>query len=58
MNAGGEDMTMDFAGEVAEDGKSMKGTASMASMGDATWSAARKKTAPTDITSPRRNVEA
>jgi hypothetical protein len=31
-----------FAGEVAADGQSMKGTASLGEMGDATWSAKRQ----------------
>jgi hypothetical protein len=33
---------MSFAGEVATDGQSMKGTASLGEMGDATWSAKKQ----------------
>jgi hypothetical protein len=42
MNAEGQDVMMSFSGEVAEDGQSMKGTASLGEMGHATWSARRQ----------------
>jgi hypothetical protein len=44
MNADGTEVTMSFAGEVAEDAQSMKGTATIAGLGDATWTAVRAKT--------------
>lgn len=43
MTAEGETVTMSFSGEVAEDGQSMKGTATLGEMGDATWSAKKEK---------------
>ena len=43
MNADGTDVSMNFAGEVAEDNVSMKGTASIVGLGDATWSARKEK---------------
>ena len=43
MSADGSPMTISFHGEVAADGQSMKGTASMAEMGDARWTATRVK---------------
>ena len=43
MGAEGETITMSFAGEVAADAQTMKGTASLGEMGDATWSAKREK---------------
>jgi hypothetical protein len=43
MGAEGETVTMSFAGEVAADGQTMKGTASLGEMGDATWSAKKEK---------------
>ncbi len=42
MSAEGETVTMTFAGEVAEDGQTMKGTATLGEMGDATWSAKKQ----------------
>ncbi len=45
MNAEGQTATMAFVGEVAEDGQSMKGTAQLDEMGDATWSAKKDKEA-------------
>jgi hypothetical protein len=42
MNAEGQSVTMSFEGEVSADAQSMKGTASLADMGDATWSARRQ----------------
>ena len=42
MNAEGQSVTMSFEGEVSADAQSMKGTASLADMGDATWSASRQ----------------
>lgn len=44
MDADGSPMTMSFRGEVAADGQSIAGTASMAEMGDARWTAVRTKT--------------
>jgi len=43
MGAEGETVTMSFAGEVAANGQTMKGTASLGEMGDATWSAKKDK---------------
>ncbi len=43
MNADDTPMKMTFHGEVAADGQSIKGTASMAEMGEASWSATRAK---------------
>jgi len=45
MSAEGQTFTLNFAGEVAEDGQTMKGTASMGEIGDATWTAKKEKTA-------------
>jgi hypothetical protein len=42
MNAEGQSVTMSFEGEVSSDAQSMKGTASLADMGEATWSAKRQ----------------
>jgi hypothetical protein len=39
MSAEGQSVTMTYTGEVAADALSMKGTASLGEMGDATWSA-------------------
>jgi hypothetical protein len=36
------DSTMSFVGEVAEDGRTMKGIATIEGLGDATWSAKRQ----------------
>jgi hypothetical protein len=47
MSAEGQSVTLTFTGEVAADGQSMKGTASMGELGDATWSAKKEKTADT-----------
>ncbi len=44
MVAEGVSVTMEFTGEVAPDGETMKGTATLGDMGDATWSAKRDKT--------------
>lgn len=46
MGAEGQTVTMTFAGQVADDGQSMKGTATLGEMGDATWTAKREKSAP------------
>ena len=43
MGAEGETFTMSFAGDVAADGQTMKGTASLGEMGDATWTAKKEK---------------
>jgi len=43
MGAEGQSVTMSFTGEIAQDGQSMKGSASMGDMGDATWTAKREK---------------
>jgi hypothetical protein len=42
MSAEGQSVTMSYTGEVAADAQSMKGTASLGEMGDATWSAKRQ----------------
>lgn len=42
MGAEGQTVTMTFSGEVAPDAQTMKGTASLGEMGDATWSAKRQ----------------
>ncbi len=44
MSAQGEAQTLSFTGEVADDAQSMKGTAVLGEMGDATWSAKRERT--------------
>ncbi len=43
MGAQGETQTLSFSGEVASDAQTMKGTAVLGEMGDATWSAKREK---------------
>ncbi len=43
MNAEGTDVVMAFAGEVAVDGQTMKGRATLGEMGDATWTAKKEK---------------
>jgi len=43
MTAEGQSVAMSYAGEVAADGQSMKGTASLGEMGDATWSAKKQQ---------------
>jgi hypothetical protein len=43
MAAEGQSMTMSYTGEVAADAQSMKGTASLGEMGDATWSAQKRQ---------------
>jgi hypothetical protein len=43
MTAEGESVPMTFTGEVAADGQTMKGKASLGEMGEATWSAKRDK---------------
>ena len=43
LNVEGTDVPMAFKGEVAADGLSMKGRASIAEMGDATWTAKKEK---------------
>jgi hypothetical protein len=40
---GGEAIRLTFTGEVAADAQSMKGTATMGELGEATWTAARDK---------------
>ncbi|MGA2263467.1 MAG: hypothetical protein ABSH28_18785 [Acidobacteriota bacterium] len=47
MSAEGQSITLTFTGEVAADGQTMKGTASLGELGDATWSAKRDKTTDT-----------
>ncbi len=42
MGAEGQSVTMTFQGEIAADAQSMKGTATLGDMGDATWSAKRQ----------------
>jgi hypothetical protein len=42
MGAEGQTVTMTFAGEVSPDAQTMKGTASLGEMGEATWSAKRQ----------------
>jgi hypothetical protein len=43
MSAEGQSVTMSYAGEVASDAQTMKGTASLGEMGEATWSAKRQQ---------------
>jgi hypothetical protein len=43
MEAEGTAVEMSFAGELAADGQSMKGTAEIGGVGDATWTAKREK---------------
>jgi hypothetical protein len=43
MSAEGQSVTMSFTGEIAQDGQTMKGTAVLGEMGDATWTAKREK---------------
>lgn len=43
LNADGTDVPMAFKGEVAADALSMKGRASIADMGEATWTAKKEK---------------
>ena len=43
MNAEGTDVVMAFAGEIAVDGLTMKGRATLGEMGDATWTAKKEK---------------
>lgn len=43
LSADGTDVPMAFKGEVAADGQSMKGRASIADMGEATWTAKKEK---------------
>jgi hypothetical protein len=45
--AEGESVSMSFGGQVAEDGQTMKGTAVLGELGDATWSAKKEKTTDT-----------
>jgi hypothetical protein len=45
MTAEGQSVEMSFTGEVAEDGQTMKGTAVLGELGDATWNAKREKSA-------------
>lgn len=42
MGAEGQTVSMTFSGEVASDGQSMKGTASLGDMGDASWTAKKQ----------------
>ena len=43
LNADGTEVAMAFKGEVAADGQAMKGRATIAEMGDATWTAKKEK---------------
>jgi hypothetical protein len=43
MHPNGETAEMVFTGEVSADGQSMKGTANMAQLGEAEWSARRDR---------------
>ena len=43
MNAEGTDVRMQFTGEVAPDGETIRGKASLSELGDASWSAKRMK---------------
>jgi hypothetical protein len=43
MGSADQSVTMSFAGEVAADGQTMKGTADLGEMGAAAWSATRDK---------------
>jgi len=43
MSAEGTEVELSFAGDVAADGQSIKGSAAIAMLGDATWSAVRAK---------------
>ncbi len=43
MTAEGTSVDMSFTGEVAADGQSMKGSASIGGVGDATWTAKKEK---------------
>lgn len=43
MNAEGQSVSMSFTGEVAADGQTMKGQATLGELGDATWSAKKEK---------------
>jgi hypothetical protein len=43
LSADGTDVPMTFKGEVATDGQTMKGRASISDMGEATWTAKREK---------------
>lgn len=43
MSAEGQAVTINFTGEVAEDGRSMRGTAVLDQLGEATWSAVKEK---------------
>jgi hypothetical protein len=45
MTVEGTSVTISFVGEVAADGQTMKGSASLAEMGDLTWTAKKEKTA-------------
>ena len=42
LNADGTEVPMTFTGEVATDGRTMKGRASIADMGDASWTAKKE----------------
>ena len=43
LNADGTPVAMSFTGEVAADGKTMKGRATLGELGEASWSAERPK---------------
>jgi hypothetical protein len=43
VEAEGQTVAMDFSGEVAADGQTMKGKAVLGELGDATWSAKKDK---------------
>ena len=45
MTAEDQQVAMSFSGEVAADGLTMKGTATLGELGDATWSAKKEKAA-------------
>ena len=54
MTAEDQSFTITFTGEIAADGQTMKGTAAMGELGDATWSAKKEKGTDTSLPSPSR----
>ncbi len=54
MTAEGQSVEVSFTGELAQDGQTMKGTAVLGELGDATWNAKREKGA--DRHAPQRPV--
>ena len=48
MGSAAEPVEMAFTGEVSADGESMKGAATLGTMGDAIWTAKREKAKPRD----------